>query len=95
VSTTILQVDPDDEDAEDGAAADVDAQRKGKCVVLKTSTRQTVFLPVTPPPLLTHVYIAITITPATSVSSFPLPRACAKGPAVFLCEVSGADLASQ
>lgn len=42
-------MDPDDEDAEDGAAADVDAQRKGKCVVLKTSTRQTVFLPVSPP----------------------------------------------
>lgn len=42
----VLDVDPDDEDAEDGAAADVDAQRKGKCVVLKTSTRQTVFLPV-------------------------------------------------
>ena len=25
---------------------DLDAQRRGKCVVLKTSTRQTIFLPV-------------------------------------------------
>ena len=41
-----LQVGPEDEDEEDGAAADIDAQRKGKCVVLKTSTRQTIFLPV-------------------------------------------------
>lgn len=42
----MIQVAPEDEDEEDGAAADVDAQRKGKCVVLKTSTRQTIFLPV-------------------------------------------------
>jgi ATP-dependent 26S proteasome regulatory subunit len=35
-----------DEGEEDGAAADADAGRQGKCVVLKTSTRQTVFLPV-------------------------------------------------
>jgi len=31
---------------EDGAAVDLDSQRQGKCVVLKTSTRQTIFLPV-------------------------------------------------
>ncbi|GHP12399.1 26S proteasome regulatory subunit 6A A [Pycnococcus provasolii] len=42
----ILDVNPDEEAEEDGAGADLDAQRKGKCVVLKTSTRQTVFLPV-------------------------------------------------
>jgi Proteasomal ATPase OB C-terminal domain len=36
--TTIVQ--------EDGAAVDLDSQRQGKCVVLKTSTRQTIFLPV-------------------------------------------------
>ena len=42
----ILDVNPEDEAEEDGAGADLDAQRKGKCVVLKTSTRQTVFLPV-------------------------------------------------
>lgn len=42
------QVSPEDEDEEDGATADVDSQRKGKCVVLKTSTRQTIFLPVRP-----------------------------------------------
>ena len=34
------------DDDEDGAAADLDAQRTGKAVVLKTSTRQTIFLPV-------------------------------------------------
>ena len=28
------------------AQVDLDAQRRGKCVVLKTSTRQTIFLPV-------------------------------------------------
>lgn len=42
----VLEVGPEDEDEEDGSAADIDAQRKGKCVVLKTSTRQTIFLPV-------------------------------------------------
>ena len=36
----------EEEGEEDGAAADADAGRQGKCVVLKTSTRQTVFLPV-------------------------------------------------
>lgn len=71
----VLDINPDEEDEEDGATMDVDAQRQGaglvdriiatssflqcvgtlcgsclhcagKCVVLKTSTRQTVFLPV-------------------------------------------------
>ena len=42
----ILDVAPDDEEEEDGANVDLDSQRKGKCVVLKTSTRQTIFLPV-------------------------------------------------
>ncbi|EPR56965.1 26S proteasome regulatory subunit, S6a family AAA ATpase [Toxoplasma gondii ME49] len=35
-----------EEEEEDGAVGDIDAQRKGKCVVIKTSTRQTIFLPV-------------------------------------------------
>ncbi|KAH8825233.1 P-loop containing nucleoside triphosphate hydrolase protein [Flagelloscypha sp. PMI_526] len=39
----ILDVDPEGE--EDGANRDLDSQRKGKCAVVKTSTRQTVFLP--------------------------------------------------
>ncbi len=34
----LLDVEPDTE--EDGAAADLDAQRQGKCAVVKTSTRQ-------------------------------------------------------
>ncbi|EFJ15061.1 hypothetical protein SELMODRAFT_74992 [Selaginella moellendorffii] len=42
----ILDVNPEDEAEEDGANVDLDSQRKGKCVVLKTSTRQTIFLPV-------------------------------------------------
>lgn len=42
----VLDVVPDDEEEEDGANIDLDSQRKGKCVVLKTSTRQTIFLPV-------------------------------------------------
>merc|ERR1712188_67157 len=37
---------PDEEEEEDGGNMDVDAQREGKCAVLKTSTRQTIFLPV-------------------------------------------------
>ncbi|GJN94611.1 hypothetical protein Rhopal_007694-T1 [Rhodotorula paludigena] len=45
----ILDIDPDnDEDApadEMGANVDLDAQRRGKCAVVKTSTRQTIFLP--------------------------------------------------
>jgi len=35
-----------DEDDEDGAAQDLDLQRKGKSMVVKTTTRQTIFLPV-------------------------------------------------
>ncbi|KAL4445306.1 hypothetical protein ABPG77_011131 [Micractinium sp. CCAP 211/92] len=42
----VLDVDPEEEEEEDGAGAYQDAGKKGKCVVLKTSTRQTVFLPV-------------------------------------------------
>lgn len=34
----ILDVDPEGED--DGAAQDQDSMRKGKCAVIKTSTRQ-------------------------------------------------------
>lgn len=33
-------MNPEDEAEEDGANVDLDSQRKGKCVVLKTSTRQ-------------------------------------------------------
>lgn len=39
----ILNIDPEGE--EEGASRDVEAMRKGKCAVIKTSTRQTVFLP--------------------------------------------------
>ena len=35
----------DPEGQEDGANQDADSMRKGKCAVIKTSTRQTVFLP--------------------------------------------------
>jgi len=42
----ILDLGPDADDEEDGAAADADAGRSGPAAVLKTSTRQTVFLPV-------------------------------------------------
>ncbi|KAJ1672352.1 26S proteasome regulatory subunit 6A [Coemansia sp. RSA 1836] len=42
----ILDINPDCEEEEDGANIDLDSQRKGKCAVIKTSTRQTVFLPV-------------------------------------------------
>ncbi|PWN93897.1 putative RPT5-26S proteasome regulatory subunit [Acaromyces ingoldii] len=42
----ILDIDPDiDEDSEEGANVDLDSRRKGKCAVIKTSTRQTIFLP--------------------------------------------------
>ncbi|CDI81944.1 26S protease regulatory subunit 6a, putative [Eimeria acervulina] len=41
-----LLFDNEEEGEEDGAATDIDLQRKGKCIVIKTSTRQTVFLPV-------------------------------------------------
>lgn len=42
----VLDIKPEEEEEEDGAAVDLDSQRQGKCVVLKTSTRQTIFLPV-------------------------------------------------
>lgn len=36
----LLDMDPQDLGEEDGANIDLDAQRKGKCAVIKTSTRQ-------------------------------------------------------
>nr|UCK81608.1 26S proteasome regulatory subunit 6A [Arenicola marina] len=42
----LLDVDPQDQAEEDGGNVDLDSQRKGKCAVIKTSTRQTYFLPV-------------------------------------------------
>jgi 26S proteasome regulatory subunit T5 len=42
----LLDVDPTENGEEEGANVDLDAQRKGKCAVIKTSTRQTYFLPV-------------------------------------------------
>ncbi|KAJ2845733.1 26S proteasome regulatory subunit 6A, partial [Coemansia erecta] len=42
----ILDIDPEGEEEEDGANVDLDSQRKGKCAVIRTSMRQTVFLPI-------------------------------------------------
>eukprot|EP00960_Hanusia_phi_P021698 643020-Hanusia_phi.AAC.1 len=42
----ILELQEKDEVEDDGANVDLDSHRKGKCVVIKTSTRQTIFLPV-------------------------------------------------
>eukprot|EP00923_Selenidium_pygospionis_P045632 GHVN01078831.1.p1 GENE.GHVN01078831.1~~GHVN01078831.1.p1 ORF type:complete len:423 (+),score=67.33 GHVN01078831.1:1794-3062(+) len=39
----IIELEPE---AEEDGIADVDSQRDGKCTVIKTSTRQTIFLPV-------------------------------------------------
>ncbi|KAK9475211.1 putative 26S proteasome regulatory particle chain RPT5 [Dipodascopsis tothii] len=41
----ILDMDPNAEDLEEGANVDLDATRVGKSAVIKTSTRQTIFLP--------------------------------------------------
>ncbi|KAF0747578.1 Uncharacterized protein FWK35_00024627 [Aphis craccivora] len=47
VSNVIELLDADPQDTEeDGAVVDLDSQRTGKCAVIKTSTRQTYFLPV-------------------------------------------------
>lgn len=42
----LLDIDPVELGEEDGANIDLDSQRKGKSAVIKTSTRQTYFLPV-------------------------------------------------
>jgi len=41
----LLDVDPEENAEEEGGNVDLDSQRKGKCAVIKTSTRQTYFLP--------------------------------------------------
>ncbi|KAF8252616.1 26S proteasome subunit P45 [Wilcoxina mikolae CBS 423.85] len=41
----LLDLDPTAEEAEDGANVDLDATRSGKSAIIKTSTRQTIFLP--------------------------------------------------
>lgn len=42
----VLDHNPNAAGTEDGANVDLDANREGKCVVVKTSTRQTIYLPV-------------------------------------------------
>jgi len=42
----MLSMEPEDEEEEDGAATDIDTQRRGISAVIKTSTRQTIFLPI-------------------------------------------------
>ncbi|CAM9717116.1 unnamed protein product [Phaeothamnion confervicola] len=42
----ILELEEDPDEEEDGAAQDIDASRRGKSAVMKTSTRQTIYLPV-------------------------------------------------
>lgn len=42
----VLSLEAEEEEKEDGMAQDVDAQRTGKSVVIRTSTRQTIYLPV-------------------------------------------------
>merc|ERR1711892_42956 len=42
----VLEVNPEGEEEIEGANVDLDSQRKGKSVVIKTTTRQTYFLPV-------------------------------------------------
>ncbi|XP_003386739.1 PREDICTED: 26S protease regulatory subunit 6A-B [Amphimedon queenslandica] len=42
----LLDIDPLEQEEEDGGHMDLDSQRKGKSAVIKTSTRQTYFLPV-------------------------------------------------
>ncbi|ERM94610.1 hypothetical protein AMTR_s00011p00109220 [Amborella trichopoda] len=41
----IMEMNMEDDAEEEGANVDLDSQRKRKCVVLKTSTRKTIFLP--------------------------------------------------
>lgn len=42
----VLDINPEEEEEIEGANVDLDSQRKGKSVVIKTTTRQTYFLPV-------------------------------------------------
>ena len=42
----ILEVEPDEAELEDQGATDLNNQISGKCVIIKTTTRQTIFLPV-------------------------------------------------
>jgi 26S proteasome regulatory subunit T5 len=45
VANVVEMIDADGDGEEDGAAVDLDSIRKGKCAVVRTSTRQTIFLP--------------------------------------------------
>ena len=44
--STSPRLAPQEEEEEDGGNVDLDSRRQGKAVVLKTTTRQTIFLPV-------------------------------------------------
>ena len=41
----LLPLDEDDQEEEEGGNVDLDDHRKGTCAVVKTTTRQTIFLP--------------------------------------------------
>jgi 26S proteasome regulatory subunit T5 len=45
VANVVEMIDADGDGEEDGANVDLDSIRKGKCAVVRTSTRQTIFLP--------------------------------------------------
>ena len=42
----VLDVEPEGDEEEEGGAINLNSSVKGKCVVIKTSQRQTIFLPV-------------------------------------------------
>ena len=63
----LLDVDPQDLGEEDGANVDLDSQRKGKCAVIKTSTRQVnekIF----------HLFLLLKGSPTQQFFNFSIPR---------------------
>jgi len=64
-------MNPEDEAEEDGANIDLDSQRKGKCVVLKTSTRQVKWMNIFIFLAKDTIHIQISIS-AVTVSNFEI-----------------------
>ena len=67
----LLDVDPQDQAEEEGANIDLDSQRKGKCAVIKTSTRQVLHATGVPTTLLSFAVLVLS-------SNFALHVTCLK-----------------
>jgi 26S proteasome regulatory subunit T5 len=71
----LLDITPGDQEEEEGGHMDLDAQRKGKAAVIKTSTRQVSYLPLlSPHPHPTTLSVFLALSSPSSLFFFFTPH---------------------